>query len=140
LSTSSQNAATARLSLIDLADIEYAKCVAAVDVETDELADETRETFLAVARSNARNRLGATADELEWAYTPPVDLTEDVEEATAPLASGRSEYLRYRFNHTSEEASFALVQPCDACGESRIGEVADLVDLGRLLALSGGAA
>lgn len=137
--SSSQTIDGAKMTLVDLADISYSEYLSSTEEEADQQFEQERKTFLAAAREAARNRFGSSADQLQWTYTPHASLPDDVEEATTPLSPGRPEYFRYRYNHASEVTSYELVQPCSACGESRITEVAGLVDLGRLLAAEGGA-
>lgn len=130
---------TNRMTLIELAETTYAEYVDATQDELDIRYQETSEAFIAAARMTAKNRFGVeAADQLEWTYTCPDDLPDDVEEAIAPLAPGRPEYLRYRYTTDGESATFELVQPCSACGHDRINEVSGLVKLGELLAGKGG--
>jgi hypothetical protein len=128
---------SATLTLLDLADIEYAKHESGAENEAAEMFEVNRKGFLSFARESATSALGSAASELQWTYTPHADLPAGVEEATAPLAPGRSEYLRYQIRHDDEVITFELVQPCSACGESRINAVSSLVDLGRLMATGG---
>ncbi len=129
------------LTLVELADISYTEYVNGSEELPNETFEQERENFLSIARTIARSRFSATADQLEWTYTPHAELPQDIEQATAPLAPGRTEYFRCRYNHATETTSFELVQPCSACGEARITEVTGLVQLGELLAnAKGGAA
>lgn len=123
-----------KMTLIELADISYIEYVNITEEAADDQFKEECESFLHAARATARNRFGTTADQLQWTYTPNADLPNDIEEATAPLAPDRPEYLRYRYDHNAESATFELVQPCSACGHDRINEVTGIVELGRLLA------
>ncbi|MFF7308106.1 hypothetical protein [Streptomyces sp. NPDC008137] len=130
-----------KLTLVELAEISYTEYANSAEEEAGERFEQEREDFLVMARATARSRFNAAADQLQWTYTPHNELPEDVEEATAPLATGRPEFFRVRFNHATEATSFELVQPCSACGEARITEVTGLVQLGELLAdAKGGAA
>lgn len=141
MSTSSQTIDGDKMTLVELANISYTEYVNGSEELANETFEQERENFLSIARTIARSRFSATADQLEWAYTPHAELPEDVEEATAPLAPGRTEYFRCRYNSATEATSFELVQPCNACGEARITEVTGLVQLGELLAnTKGGAA
>lgn len=129
---------TDHMTLVELAEISYTEYVGSNQDQLDERFEEERESFLTAARATAKNRFGSTADQLEWTYTLPDDQPSGVEEAVAPLAPGRPEYLRYRYDHDGEIDSFELVQPCSACGIDRVNEVAGLVQLGQLLAAKGG--
>jgi hypothetical protein len=129
-----------KLTLVELADISYSEYANSTQEQADEQFEKNRESFLAIARTTARGRFGSTADQMEWAYTPHAELPEDIEEATAPLAEGRTEYFRCRFNAATEATTFELVQPCSACGNDRITEVTGLVQLGQLLANAKGGA
>lgn len=121
------------LPLVEAAEAAYAEY--AGDAEA-RLA-VVRETFLDAARATARSRFGSPANALEWTYTPVVDLPADAEEATAPLGPGRSEFFRYRYD--AKRTAFELVQPCGACGDTRVTEVSGLTHLGELLAAKAGA-
>ena len=134
---SSQIIDGSKMTLVELADISYSEYVNHAEEEADEHFEQERESFLITTRAIARNRFGTTADQLQWTYTPIAETPTDVEEATAPVAPGRTEYLRHRYNHATEDVSFELVQPCSACGQSRINEVTGLVQLGQLLADGG---
>ncbi|MGX1129959.1 hypothetical protein RKD49_002149 [Streptomyces glaucescens] len=123
-----------KLTLVELADISYTEYVNGAEELANDTFEQERENFLAIARTMARSRFSATADQLEWTYTPHAELPEDVEEATAPLAPARTEYFRCRYNSANETTSFELVQPCSACGRDGITEVTGLVQLGQLLA------
>ncbi|GAA2929380.1 hypothetical protein [Streptomyces enissocaesilis] len=124
---------TQSASLIDLAITSYTEYAAEAMDQGDEMFEEHRSEFLGAARATAQIRLGA-ATELDWTYTGTMDLPPDTEEATAPLAPGRPEYLRYRWNADTEDVTFELVQPCDKCNHSQINEITGLVGLGALLA------
>ncbi|MDX2700336.1 hypothetical protein [Streptomyces ipomoeae] len=121
------------MNLIELALTTYTEYLGAAEDEADARAEELRDSFLAAARATAGTRLGSAADELEWTYTPHGTLPKDTEQATALLAPGRLEYLRYRYDHDAEDTSFELVQPCGACGHDRVNEVPGLTRLGELL-------
>lgn len=129
---------TDRMTLIELAETTYSEYRDAAQDELDERFEQERESFLSAARKTAEVRFGTAAEELDWTYTLADDRPTGVEEAVASLASGRPEYLRYRYDHDAESASFELVQPCDACGHDRINEVSGLTKLGELLAAKGG--
>ena len=139
MSTSSQTVPSAKLTLVDLADMAYREYSDSAEEQADELFEQERADFLKFARECASSALGEAAAELQWTYTPHADLPAETQEATAPLMPGSSEYLRYRIDHAGESIKFELVQPCSACGQSRINEVFDLLTLGRLLAATGGA-
>ncbi|MGW2937627.1 hypothetical protein ACWDA7_38780 [Streptomyces sp. NPDC001156] len=126
------------MTLVEAAETAFTEYANAAEDQADEHFDHEREGFLNAARTTARDRLGDTADQLEWTYTPHAELPEDVEEATAPLAPGRPEYLRYRYYADDESGAFELVQPCSACERDRINEVGNLIKLGELLATKGG--
>lgn len=136
--SSSQTTNAAKLTLIDLADISYAEYVNGSEERADEMFEQERAEFLKSARECAASTLSRAAADLDWSYTPYADLPESVQEATAPIGSGRTEYLRYQIRHNEEVIKFELVQPCSACGNSQINEVTSLVDLGRLLAAKAG--
>lgn len=126
------------MTLIEAAEAMYSEYIDAAQDEKDAQFEEERESFLSAARATAKARFGDAADELEWTYTLADDRPSGVEEAIASLAPGRPEYLRYRYDHDGESASFELVQPCSACGHDRINEVSGLTKLGELLAAKGG--
>lgn len=129
------------MTLLDLADISFHEYARSAEEEADEQFEKKCESFLSAARAIAHARFGSSSSELEWTYSAQTDLPTDVEQATAPLAAGRTEYLRYRYDHASEDTTFELVQPCTSCGHDEINEVTSLVGLGRLLELrKGGAA
>ncbi|MGW0821783.1 hypothetical protein [Streptomyces sp. NPDC002845] len=121
------------MNLIELAQTTYTEYIGSAQDELDARYQENRESFLTSARKTATNRFGEAAEQLDWTYTSPDDLPDDIEEATAPLAPGRLEYLRYRYTTDDEIATFELVQPCSACGHDRINEVPGLTKLGELL-------
>ncbi|MET9909774.1 hypothetical protein ABZZ74_23715 [Streptomyces sp. NPDC006476] len=126
-----------KMTLIELAEISYEEYSDSAEELADALCEQERQEFLKFAREAAVSTLGSTAAGLEWTYTPHADLPSDMQEAAAPLAPGRSEYLRYRIDHAGESIKFELVQPCSTCGQDRINEVAGIVELGRLLATGG---
>jgi hypothetical protein len=121
------------MNLIDLALTTYTEYLGAAEDVAAEQAEQLRDTFLSAARATASARLGSAADQLDWTYTPHGGQAKNTEQATAPLAQGRPEYLRYRYDHDAEDTSFALVQPCSACGHDRINEIPGLTRLGELL-------
>ncbi|WP_171108667.1 MULTISPECIES: hypothetical protein [unclassified Streptomyces] len=127
-----------RMTLIELAETAYSECLGATQDEADERHQEHVEDFLTSARGAARHRLGSAADELDWTYTSPDDLPDDVEEATALLAKGRMDWLRYRYDHATERTTFELVKQCSTCSHEQADEVDGLVKLGELLAAKGG--
>lgn len=127
------------MTLIEAAEATYSEYIDTAQDELDEWFERERESFLTAARATARTRFGSEcADQLEWTYTLLDDRPNGAEEAVAMLAPGRSEYLRYRYDHDAESASFELVQPCAACGHDRVNEVSGLAKLGELLAAKGG--
>ncbi|MFJ4932379.1 hypothetical protein ACIP8U_00710 [Streptomyces pseudovenezuelae] len=134
---SSQIIDGSKMTLVELAEISFEEYSNSAEEQADEQFEQERESFLAAVRATARQRFSATAEQLEWTYTPHAELPADVEEATAPLSPERPEYFRYRYNHATETPSFELVQPCSTCGHDRINEVTGLTDLGRLLATGG---
>ncbi|MFD5632410.1 hypothetical protein, partial [Streptomyces sp. NPDC127072] len=103
------------MSLIELAETSYSEYVGASQDEADERYEKQVAEFLSAAHKTAVVRLGPAADELDWTYTSPDDLPDDVEEATAMLAPGRMDWLRYRYDHTSESVDFELVTECGTC-------------------------
>jgi hypothetical protein len=121
------------MNLIDLALTTYTEYLGAAEDVAAEQAEQLRDTFLSAARATASARLGSAADQLEWTYTPHGGQQKNTEQATAQLAQGRPEYLRYQYDHDAEDTSFALVQPCTACGHDRINEIPGLTRLGELL-------
>lgn len=121
------------MNIIELALTTYAESNAMQADAADDHLEEARAEFLRMARSCASSTLAADAGKLDWQYTPADGLPEDAEEARALLAPGRLEYLRYRIDHAQETVSFALVQPCLACGHDRINDVTSLFHLGQLL-------
>jgi hypothetical protein len=125
------------MSLIEAASAAYADRLAATEGELHELHQKSVNEFLAAARATAKVRLGPEADDLDWTYTSPDDLDEDTEEATAVLAKGRWDWLRYRYDHTTESVDFELVQMCEHCGHEKAYEVDGLAMLGELLAKGG---
>lgn len=127
------------MSLIEEAEIAYSEYLGATQDEADERYEKQAEEFLAAARATAKVRLGSAADGLDWTYTSPDDLPDDVEEATALLAKGRMDWLRYRYDHAAESANFEFVQQCTTCGHEKADEITGLTKLGELLAAKGGA-
>ncbi|WP_371579421.1 hypothetical protein [Streptomyces sp. NBC_01314] len=121
------------MNLIDLALTTYTEYLGAAEDVAAEQAEQLRDTFLSAARATASARLGSAADQLEWTYTPHGGQPKNTEQATAPLTQRRPEYLRYQYDHDAEDTSFALVQPCSACGHDRISEIPGLTRLGELL-------
>lgn len=125
--------------LVEVAEAAYAEYADAAEDRAAAQFDEDRGRFLTAAHATARSRFGSPANHLVWTYMPHADLPADVEEATAPIGPGRTEFLRYRYNAATERTTFELVQPCGACGDSRVNEVSGLTHLGELLAAKGGA-
>lgn len=126
---------TDRIPLIELAQISYEEYLSSSQEQIDEQHEQQAEDFLKGARATAARLLGAgSAEELEWLYTSPDDLPDDVEEATALLAKGRMDWLRFRYDHAAERGAFELVKQCSACGHEEAHEVTGLVRLGELLA------
>ena len=126
------------MSLIEQAETAYTEYVGATQDEADERYERQVESFLAAARKTAQVRLGSAADELEWMYTSPDDLPDDIEEATALLAKGRMDWLRLRCWDDGDSVTFELVKQCGECGHERADEVTSLMTLGELLAAKGG--
>lgn len=125
---------TTTLTVAELASLAFGKESAEAEALGDEMFEEQREQLLACARGKARFVLGdEAAAQLDWQYTGTADLPTDTEQATAGLGEGRSEYLRYRVTDDGDSVTFALVQPCSACGNDRIDEVRSLGHLGALL-------
>lgn len=139
MSTSSQTIDGDKMTLVELADISYTEYVNSSEERADEALTQEREEFLKFARECAASTLSQEAAYLDWTYTPYAELSEGVQEATAPVGPGRTEYLRYQIRHEEEAIKFELVQPCNACGEARITKVTGLVQLGQFLAAKGGA-
>lgn len=129
---------TDRMTLIEAAQITYEEYLDATQDQLDEQHEQQVEAFLGAARATAKVRLGSAADELDWTYTSPDDLPEDVEEATALLAKGRMDWLRFRCADGGENVTLELVKQCSACGHEQANEVTGLVKLGELLAAKGG--
>ena len=129
---------TDRMSLIELAQISYEEYLGATQDEAEERHEKQVEEFLTAARATAKTRLGSAADELDWMYTSPDDLPDDVEEATAILAKGRMDWLRFRYDHTAESADLEYVRQCTTCSHEQADEVTGLTKLGELLAAKGG--
>lgn len=125
------------MTLIELAETAYDEYVGATQDEADQRREEQVEEFLAAARATAKARLGSAADELDWACTSPDDLPDDVEEATALLAKGRMDWLRYRYDSAAESADFEYVRQCSTCGHEEADEVTGLTKFGELLAKGG---
>ncbi|GGX49379.1 hypothetical protein [Streptomyces noursei] len=124
---------TDSLTVADLASRAYAQLEADGEARGDEMFEQQREEFLAFARGKARSVLGEeAAARLDWRYPGTFDLPTGVEQATASLGEGRSEYLQYRVTDV-DEVTFALVQPCGTCGRNQIDGVRDLAHLGGLL-------
>jgi hypothetical protein len=126
-----------RMTLIEQAETAYAEYVGATQDEADERYEQQTEEFLSAARATATVRLGSVASELDWMYTSPDDLPDDVEEATALLAKGRMDWLRFRCSHDAEQVTFELVKQCGECGHEQADEVTGLTKLGELLASKG---
>ncbi|MEE4419612.1 DUF6195 family protein [Streptomyces bugieae] len=125
--------ATTSLTIADLASLAFDKWAAEGEARGDEVFEQQREEFLVFALGKARSVLGEEAAyQLDWQYTGTLGLPKGIEQATATLGEGRTEYLRYRVTD-GEEVSFALVQPCGKCGRDEINEVRDLAHLGGLL-------
>ncbi|MGW0800318.1 hypothetical protein [Streptomyces sp. NPDC002692] len=127
------------MTLIEAAINSYARSVPEAEKQAAEMAKSARAEFLTLVTGSVRRSLGDAAAELVWTYTPAGELPEQVEQATALLAAGRPEYLRYRVDHSEDKYTLELVQPCDGCGRDRIDPVHSLTDLGRLLTGVGGA-
>lgn len=128
---------TERMSLIEAAQVSYAEHLGATQDQLDKQHEQHIENFLKAARGAAHARLGSAADELDWNYTSPDDLPDDVEEATALLAKGRWDWLRYRAEDDFERTTFQLVKQCSTCGHEEAHEVDGLVRLGELLTKGG---
>lgn len=126
------------MTLIEQAETAYAEYVGATQDEADERYEEQTAEFLSAAHATAKARLGSAADELEWTYTSPDDLPDDVEEATALLAKGRMDWLRFRCTTDGESVTFELVKQCRECSNEQADEVTSLTTLGELLASKGG--
>lgn len=124
------------MNLTELAIATFHEYAAQSEEGAGEEFEKSRDEFLDAARRCAKDVLCADAEKLDWQYTPGENLPEQVEEATALLEPRSTEYLRYRVDHGTETVDLKLVQPCDACGCSRINPVQNLVALGALL--SGG--
>lgn len=129
---------TDHMTLIEQAETAYAEFVGATQDEADERHEEQVESFLTAARKTAQVRLGSAADELDWTYTSPDDLPDDMEEATALLAKGRMDWLRFRCSADGDSVTFELVKQCGECGHEQADEVTGLTRLGELLAAKGG--
>ncbi|MEU7597526.1 DUF6195 family protein [Streptomyces sp. NPDC039022] len=124
---------TQSMTVAGLASLAFSKLTAAAEAQGDEMFDKHRDEFLGFARGTARMTLGEEAAALlDWQYTGTAELPEGVEQATARLDEGRSEYLRYRVTD-GDESTFVLVQPCGACGREQVDEVGGLAHLGGLL-------
>lgn len=130
---------TDRMTLIEAAKVSYDEYVnASVDVADERYAKQV-EDFLVCARATAKVRFGAEcAAELYWTYTSPDDLPEGMEEATALLAKGRMDWLRFRCSDDGDSVAFELVKQCGECGHEQADEVTSLTKLGELLAAKGG--
>jgi hypothetical protein len=126
------------MSLIEVAQISYEEYLASTQDEIDEQHQKNVEEFLTAARKTAQVRFGSVADGLDWMYTSPDDLPDDVEEATALLAKGRMDWLRFRVADEGDRVTFELVHQCSECGHERAHEVDGLVKLGELLAAKDG--
>lgn len=126
------------MSLIEAAQISYEEHLAADQDALDEQHQKNVEEFLTAARKTAQVRLGSSADGLDWMYTSPDDLPDDVEEAVALLAKGRMDWLRFRVADEGDRVTFELVHQCSECSHERASEVHGLVQLGELLAAKGG--
>ncbi|MFC8676763.1 hypothetical protein ACFUEN_29260 [Streptomyces griseorubiginosus] len=125
------------MNIIETALTSFEEYEAAEPKRAAEEYESSRDEFFRYARAEAKATLGPGAEQLDWKYTPADQLPESVEEATAQLAPGRSEYLRYRVDHGTDSSAFELVRPCDACGCTRIDAVDGYVALGRILAQDG---
>lgn len=121
------------MTLIEAAQVTYAEFLAATQDQLEEQHQKNVEEFLTAARKTAQVRLGTSAAELDWMYTSPDDLEDDVEEATALLAKGRWDWLRFRVADGGDRVTFELVKQCSACGHEEAHEVTGLVKLGELL-------
>ncbi|KOT47126.1 MULTISPECIES: hypothetical protein [Streptomyces] len=131
---------TQPLYVADLASLAFNKVETVVEAQGDEMFVRHRGAFLGFARDAARIALGREAAALlEWQYTGTNNLSDGIEEATASLGEGRSEYLLYRIND-DEDSTLELVQPCGACGNDQVNEVRDLAHLGALLEAATGLA
>lgn len=128
---------TERMTLIELAQASYEEYLGASQDQADEQHAQYVENFLKAALGAAHARLGSAADELNWIYISPDDLPDDIEEATAVLAKGRMDWLRYRYDHAADRTTFELVRQCSACGSEQADEVDSLLKLGELLAKGG---
>ncbi|MCX5239731.1 hypothetical protein OG824_31480 [Streptomyces prunicolor] len=122
------------MKLIELAVTTYTEYEAQAPVEAAEMFAQARVEFLALVRRSVGETLCADAEKLDWQYTPSEGLPEEVEQATALLEPGRTEYLRYRADHGKDIWALELVRPCDACCTCRIDVVHSLTHLGQLLA------
>lgn len=129
---------TDRMTLIEQAETAYAEFVGATQDESDEHYQKQVESFLTAVRKTAQVRLGSAADELDWMYTSPDDLPDDMEEATALLAKGRMDWLRFRCSADGDSVTFELVKQCGECSHEQADEVTSLTTLGELLAAKGG--
>jgi hypothetical protein len=125
------------MTLIEAAQIAHADYLAATQGELDEQNQKNIADFLTAARKTAEVRLGATAASLDWTYTSPDDLPADTEEATALLAPGRWDWLRFTVADMGDRVRFELVQACNHCGHEEAHEVDSLQTLGELLAKGG---
>lgn len=125
------------MSLIEAASAAYADQLAATQGQLDEQHQKNIVDFLADAQRTAEARLGTSAAELDWMYTSPDDLEDDVEEATAILEKGRWEWLRFRVADMGDRVTFELVRQCSTCSHEEAHEVDNLVRLGELLAKGG---
>jgi hypothetical protein len=122
------------MTLIDQALNHYREHGPANAAQRDAEFDQARDEFLEHVRKLADTAFApADTDSLQWTYSEPCALPEAIEEATASLAPNRREYLRYRFDNSELDGRFELVQPCGACGQSRVNAVSSLDDIGRLL-------
>lgn len=131
--------ATDRMTLIEAAKVSYDEFVNASTDEADERYAKQVEDFLTCARATAKVRFGVEcAAELEWTYTSPDDLPDGMEEATALLAKGRMDWLRFRCSTDGDTVAFELVKQCGECGQEQANEVSGLTRLGELLAAKGG--
>ncbi|WP_030024850.1 DUF6195 family protein [Streptomyces monomycini] len=120
-------------TVAELASRAFARYATESESRGDEMFEEHRAEFLGFARGEARMVLGEEAAALlDWQYTGSAYLPRGVNQATASLGEGRSEYLRYRITD-GDESTFVLVQPCGTCGRDQVDEVRDLASLGALL-------
>lgn len=126
------------MTLIEQAETAYAEFVGATQDEAGERYGKQVESFLVAARKTAQVRLGSAAGELDWMYTSPDDLPDDMEEATALLAKGRMDWLRFRCSDGGDKVTFELVKQCGECSHEQADEVTGLTRLGELLAAKGG--